>query len=356
MENELAFLDKIRTVTPYTPGEQPKNTNVIKLNTNENPYPPSPSVQKVLEAFDAGVLRKYPDPLCTDLIDELSKVYGVSKDRIFVGVGSDDVLAMSFLTFFNSKKPIVFPDITYSFYDVWADVFRIPYEMIPLKDDFTIDTEAFIKAGCGGVVIPNPNAPTGVFLDTSAIEDIIKAHQDSVVIIDEAYVDFGGQSVLPLIDKYENLLVVQTFSKSRSLAGSRIGFAFGSEKLIKYLSDVKFSFNSYTMDSITQKIGAAALSDTEYFAETTKKIIETREYFKKEVAKLGFTFPDSMSNFVFIHHDKLRAKDLFAALKENNIFVRYFDKPRINDYLRVTIGTKEDMDKLLEFLAEYTKN
>jgi histidinol-phosphate aminotransferase len=355
MEKELAFFDKIRTVTPYTPGEQPKNQNVIKLNTNENPYPPSPKVQKVLEAFEAGVLRKYPDPLCTELIDALSKEYGVSKDRIFVGVGSDDVLAMSFLTFFNSKKPIVFPDITYSFYDVWADVFRIPYEMIPLKDDFTINTEAFVNTDCGGVVIPNPNAPTGVFLETSAIEEIIKAHQDSVVIIDEAYVDFGGRSVLPLIDKYENLLVVQTFSKSRSLAGSRIGFAFGSEKLIKYLSDVKFSFNSYTMDSITQKIGAAALSDKEYFTETTKKIVKTREYFKKEVSKLGFTFPDSMSNFVFIHHDQYNAKDLFAALKENNIFVRYFDKPRINDYLRVTIGTKEDMDKLLAFLSEYTK-
>lgn len=355
MSDRPLFEENIRKVIPYIPGEQPKERDVIKLNTNENPYPPSPAVEKVLKDFNYGILRKYPDPLASDLVKALSTIYSVPEDQIFVGVGSDDVLAMSFLTFFNSKKPIVFPDITYSFYDVWADVFRIPYETIPLKEDFTIDTEAFTKASCGGVVIPNPNAPTGVFLDTSDIEEIIKAHQDSVVIIDEAYIDFGGKSVLPLIDKYQNLLVVQTFSKSRSLAGSRIGFAFGSETLIKYLSDVKFSFNSYTMDSITQKIGAAAVSDTEYFHETTKRIIETREYFKKEAAKLGFTFPDSMSNFVFIHHDKYNAKDLFNSLKENNIFVRYFEKPRINDYLRVTIGTKEEMDKLLEFLREYTK-
>lgn len=352
---EKEFIKNIRTVVPYTPGEQPKEKDVIKLNTNENPYPPSPAVKRVLEEFNAGILRKYPDPLCTELVSALSEVYGVSKEKIFVGVGSDDVLAMSFLTFFNSEKPIVFPDITYSFYDVWADVFRIPYETIPLKDDFTIDTEAFLNKDCGGVVIPNPNAPTGVFLDTSSIEEIIKAHKDSVVIIDEAYVDFGGESVLPLIDKYENLLVVRTFSKSRSLAGSRIGYAFGSETLIKYLSDVKFSFNSYTIDSVTQKIGVASLSDKVYFEETLKKIIDTREYFKKEVSSLGFTFPDSMSNFLFIHHDKYDAKELFEALKQNKIFVRYFDKPRINDYLRVTIGTKDEMDKLLEFLKCYTK-
>lgn len=355
MSDRPLFEENIRKVIPYIPGEQPKERDVIKLNTNENPYPPSPAVEKVLKDFNYGILRKYPDPLASDLVKALSTIYSVPEDQIFVGVGSDDVLAMSFLTFFNSKKPIVFPDITYSFYDVWADVFRIPYETIPLTEDFTIDTRAFIDSDCGGIVLPNPNAPTGVYLDTDEIEEIIKAHQDSVVIIDEAYIDFGGKSVLPLIYKYDNLLVVQTFSKSRALAGSRIGFAFGSKTLIKYLSDVKFSFNSYTMDSVTQKLGAACLLDEAYFHETVEKIVSTREYFKAEVSKSGFTYPDSMSNFVFIHHDSFKAKDLFLALKENNIFVRYFDKPRINDYLRVTIGTKEDMDTLLSFLREYTK-
>ncbi len=344
----------VRTVVPYTPGEQPKIKNIIKLNTNENPYPPAPGVAEVLREMEIADLRKYPAPAADLLVEELSKRYNVPKDQIFVGVGSDDVLAMSFLTFFGSDKKILFPDISYSFYDVWADVFRIPYETVALDEAFKIDPEDYKKEN-GGIIFPNPNAPTGELLPIEAVEDIIRSNPESVVIVDEAYIDFGGESALPLIDKYENLLVVQTFSKSRSMAGMRIGFAFGSKKLIGYLQDVKYSFNSYTMNTPSILAGAAALKDEAYFKQTTAKIIATRERVKIQLKELGFTMPDSASNFLFIHHDKVAAKELFGALREAAIIVRYFDKPRINDYLRVTIGTDEEMDTLISFLAEYLK-
>ena len=270
---------------------------------------------------------------------------------MFVGVGSDDVISQTFLTFFNSDKEILFPDITYSFYDVWAELYRIPYRTVPLKDDFTINPDDY-KCDNGGIIIPNPNAPTGVFESLDTIEEILKANPTSVVVIDEAYIDFGGTSCLPLIDKYENLLVVQTFSKSRSMAGMRIGFAIGSKKLIKYLSDVKFSVNSYTMNPLSVIGGAAAVEDEEYFQKTTQEIINTREYSKKRLTELGFTFPDSMSNFIFASHKKVPAKEIFTKLKEQGIYVRYWDKPRINNHLRISIGTKENMDKVFEKLAE----
>ena len=244
----MSWENNVRKVVPYVAGEQPKNKNVIKLNTNECPYPPAPGVEAVLNHFDYDVLRKYPDQDVTDLREVLAKRYGVPSEQVFVGVGSDDVLAMAFLTFFNSDKPILFPDITYSFYDVWADLYRIPYECQALDENFEIKKEDYLKEN-GGIIIANPNAPTGVAAPVSMIEEIIKANQDVVVIVDEAYVDFGGESCLPLIEKYENLLVVQTFSKSRSMAGMRIGFAIGSKKLIGFLSDAKFSFNSYTMNA-----------------------------------------------------------------------------------------------------------
>ena len=345
--------EKVHKVTPYTPGEQPKSANVIKLNTNENPYPPAGAVQKAIADFDYELLRKYPDPTASGLIGALSDTYKVPADQIFVGVGSDDVLAMSFLSFFTSGEKILFPDVTYSFYDVWADEFRIPFETVPLKSDFSIDVDGFCKGTAGGIVIPNPNAPTGLDAGTASLEKIIRSNPQCVVIIDEAYVDFGAESVLPLIEKYDNLLVTQTFSKSRSLAGSRIGFAFGSKKLIKYLNDVKYSFNSYTMDAITQKVGVAALSDPEYFKMRCLAIINERERAKKRFAELGFDFPDSKSNFIFVHHPKVAAEDIFAALRENNIFVRHFDGERVHDHLRVTIGTEEQMDALFEFLGKY---
>ncbi len=342
----------VRRVVPYTPGEQPNQPGMIKLNTNENPYPPSPKVAEAIRDFDEDRLRLYPDPTAGALVQALAARYQVKPSQVFVGVGSDDVLAMCFLTFFNSKKPVLFPDITYSFYDVWADVFRIPYVVQPLDEHLCIRPTDYYKEN-GGVIFPNPNAPTGVLMELSQIEDIVSHNPDVICIVDEAYIDFGGVSALPLIEKYDNLLVVQTFSKSRSMAGARIGYVFGSEKLIKYLNDVKYSFNSYTMDQLTLVTGAAALSDEAYFQETLAKIIATRERVKGELRALGFTMPDSKSNFLFISHPKVAAKELFGMLREKNIYVRYFDKPRIDNMLRVTIGTDEEMDRLITCLKEY---
>ena len=341
----------VRRVVPYTPGEQPQVTDVVKLNTNENPYPPSPSVRAILEDFEYGRMRLYPDPDSSVLVDAIAKRYNVKSSQVFAGVGSDDVLAIAFMTFFGSEKPVIFPNITYSFYDVWADVYRIPYKQIPLNSDFTINREDYITEN-GGIVIANPNAPTGVMETIENIEYIVKNNPDSVVIIDEAYVDFGGESCLPLVEKYENLLVVQTYSKSRSMAGMRIGFAIGSEKLIKYMNDVKFSINSYTMNPITQLCGAASMADEEYFRETVDRIIATRERSKARLADLGFVFPDSKTNFIFASPQKVSAQVIFEELKKRNIFVRYWNKPIICDYLRISIGTDEEMDRLFNALEE----
>lgn len=341
----------VRRVVPYVPGEQPQESGVIKLNTNENPYPPAPGVRRILDDFDCGRMRLYPDPDASVLVDAIAENYGLKRGNVFVGVGSDDVLAMAFMTFFGSDKPILFPDITYSFYDVWADVYRIPYEVKPLRSDFTINPEDY-KCPNGGIVIANPNAPTGVLAGVDMLEDIIRANPDSVVIIDEAYIDFGGESCLSLIDKYENLLVVQTFSKSRSMAGMRIGFAMGSEKLIGYMNDVKFSINSYTMNTVTQLCGAEAVRDKKYFTDTVNKIIETRESSKKRLSELGFTFTDSMSNFIFGSPQKKPAQYVFEELKKRHIYVRYWNKPIIRDYLRITVGTPEEMEKLFAALEE----
>ncbi len=343
--------NNIRKVIPYTPGEQPDQPDMIKLNTNENPYPPSPMVDKAMRELDPDTMRLYPDPTAGELVNAIAGYYNVKPEQVFVGVGSDDVLAMAFLTYFNSGKPILFPDITYSFYDVWADTFRIPYRQIPLKEDFSIDPEDY-KTENGGIIFPNPNAPTGETVPVEAIEDIVRSNPDVVVIIDEAYVDFGTESALPLIEKYDNLLVVQTFSKSRSMAGMRVGFCFGNEKLISFLSDVKYSFNSYTMNRTSIKMGAAAIKDDAYFRKTCRQIIETREWTKKELAKLGFVFGDSKANFVFAKHSSAAASEIFAELRKKHIYVRYFNKPRIDNYLRITIGTQEEMMRLMEALRE----
>lgn len=344
----------VRKVVPYTPGEQPKERNLIKLNTNENPYPPAPGVAKCIQEFDTDRLRLYPDPAISDLVGELARYHGLKPEQIFVGIGSDDVLAMCFLTFFGSQQPILFPDITYSFYDVWADMLRIPYVTKPLDEQFRICAKDY-KEPNGGIIFPNPNAPTGVELDQTEIEKILDANRDVIVIVDEAYVDFGAQTALPLLETYENLIIVRTFSKSRSMAGSRIGYAMASEKIIKYLNDVKYSFNSYTMDHLSIAAGVAAVRDQEYFEETLKKIIETREATKKELAALGFSFCDSKSNFIFARHESCPAKELFEALKQEKIFVRYFAKPRIDEYLRITIGTDAQMQQFLAFVRRYLK-
>ena len=348
----MSWEDNVRKVVPYTPGEQPQNPNVIKLNTNECPYPPAPGVAKALQSFQADALRLYPDPAASDLTKALADYYGVKQSEVFVGVGSDDVLAMIFMTFFNSKKPLLFPDITYSFYDVWADLFRIPYRQIPLNDEFEINKEDYIGKECGGIIFPNPNAPTGVLVDLAFIEDIVKANPDVIVVVDEAYIDFGGISALPLIKKYDNLLVVQTFSKSRAMAGIRIGYAFGCEKLIKYLSDVKFSFNSYTMNRPALALGIEAVRDDAYFKEIVGKIVNTREWVKKELKEMGFVFKDSMSNFIFATHPDYDIVNIFEELRKRDIYVRHFNGERIRDYLRITIGTDEEMKTLINAIKE----
>lgn len=348
----MSWEDGVRKVVPYVAGEQPKQKGVVKLNTNECPYPPAPAVAKLAENLDTDAFRLYPDPDTTSIVSALADYYKVKKEQVFVGVGSDDVISMAFLTFFNKEKPILFPDVTYSFYDVWADLYRIPYKTVPLKEDWSIDVEGF-KQENGGVIFPNPNAPTGLLLELDYVEEIIKANQDVVVIVDEAYIDFGGKSALSLIEKYENLLVVQTFSKSRAMAGLRIGFCIGNEKLIKYLNDVKFSFNSYTMNMPSQALGVAAVLDDAYFKEVTGKIVATREWTKKELTRLGFTFPDSMANFIFASHKSVPAKDIFNYLRQQNIYVRYWNKDRINNSLRITIGTDAQMQLLITALEVY---
>ncbi|MCR4672567.1 MAG: aminotransferase class I/II-fold pyridoxal phosphate-dependent enzyme [Lachnospiraceae bacterium] len=354
-----SWRDNVRRVTPYTPGEQPHVAGMIKLNTNEDPYPPAPEVIKALQEVPAGDLRLYPDPAASDLVNAIAAYHGVSPDQVFVGVGSDDVLAVAFMTFFNSGKPIFFPDITYSFYPVWAELFRIPYETKALGEIFEIRPEDY-AGGNGGVVFPNPNAPTSRLENLDTVENILQNNPESAVIVDEAYIDFAGNgkdsgvfSALSLLNKYENLLVVRTFSKSRSLAGMRIGYAIGSAEMIKAMSDDRYSFNSYTMNRTAIAAGTAAIGNEEYFRSCIAKVIATRERAKAEFTALGFTYPEPSGNFIFVSHPACPAKELFSALRSRHIYVRYFDVPRIDNCLRVTIGTDEQMEALFDFLKEY---
>ena len=348
------FEENIRRVTPYVPGEQPSGSDIIKLNTNESPFAPSTMVQMSIASMMPDALRKYPDPDAKDLVREIASYYDVDENKVFVGVGSDDILGMSFLTFFNSDKPVLFPDITYSFYDVWADLYDIKYEKIPLTEEFEIDPKKYKKENCG-IVFANPNAPTGIALPKAQVEEIIAANPDSVVIVDEAYIDFGGETVLDLIDKYENLLVVRTFSKSRALAGMRVGYAFGSETLINALKDVKFSYNSYTLNVAAIRGAKAAIKDDEYFKGLVDEIKRTREETKMKLKKMGFDCTNSQTNFLFATHESMPAKEIFEKLREKSIYVRYFDKPRIDSYIRITIGTKEQMNALVMALEDIIK-
>ncbi len=344
------LLKNIRSVEPYVPGEQPQE-KVVKLNTNENPYPPAPGVQEALASLDPADFRLYPDPASGVLVKALAENYKVSEDQIFVGVGSDDVLALCFLTFFNSGKPILFPDITYSFYKVWADLYRIPYECPELDKDFRIVKEDYYRQN-GGIIFPNPNAPTAIYEELDFIEDVLEHNRDSIVIVDEAYVDFAGRSAMELVGKYDNLIVTQTFSKARSMAGMRIGYAVSDPDLIRCLNDVKYSFNSYTMSRAALVCGAAAVKDRDYLEETVRKIKETRERTKKELAELGFEFTDSKANFLFARHPEHDAGQLFEELKKANIYVRHWKDEKISQYLRITIGTDEEMDELFDFLRK----
>lgn len=342
----------IRVAEPYVPGEQPQFADMIKLNTNENPYPPAPGVAQVLKNMDAGKLKLYPKPDAKELVEALAEEYGVKTEQVFVGVGSDDVLGMAFLTCFHGEKEILFPDITYSFYPVWADLFSIPYRCPALDENFCICKEDYFVPN-GGVVIANPNAPTSVALPLAEIEDIVAHNPDSVVIVDEAYVDFGGESALPLVEKYENLLVVQTFSKSRSMAGMRIGFAIGSKELIDAMYAVRNSYNSYTMNYPSILCGVEAVRDRVYFEQTKAAIVATREKTAEKLRELGFRVLPSAANFLFVSHERVPAEELFWMLRENHIFVRYFKKPRIQNFLRVTIGTPEEMERFLEEVERY---
>lgn len=348
----MGFKDNLRKIAPYIPGEQPKDiSKVIKLNTNENPYPASPGAEEIACNLRDDKMRLYPPTDAGKLSRAIAKYYGVPEKNTFVGVGSDDVLATAFIACFNSDKPILFPDVTYSFYDVWAELYKIPYKTVPLDDDFKIVKEDYLQEN-GGIVIANPNAPTSINLPLEDVEFIIKNNPDSVVIVDEAYVDFGGESAIPLLKKYDNLMVVQTFSKSRSMAGMRIGYAFASDAIIQAMNDVKFSINSYTMNYPAVEMGVAAIDDEEYYKATIAKIVKTREKAVKELKKREFTVLDSKTNFLFISHKRVKALKLFADLKNRGIFVRHWDKPRIGNFLRVTVGTDAQMKKLYEALDE----
>lgn len=345
----------LRVVEPYVPGEQPKYEDMIKLNTNENPYPPAPGVEAVLKSMETGDFRLYPKPDARELVDALAAEYQVPAEQVFVGVGSDDVLGMAFLTCFNGEKEILFPDITYSFYPVWADLFKIPYKRPSLDENFRIKKEDYFVPN-GGIVIANPNAPTSIAMPLGEIEEIVKKNPDSVVIIDEAYVDFGGESALPLVEKYENLLVVQTFSKSRSMAGMRIGFAIGNKELIDAMYAVRNSYNSYTMNMPSILCGVEAVKDRAYFDKTRNAIMETREDVAKKLTALGFTVLPSCTNFLFAAHESVPAEELFAMLREKHIYVRYFKQPRIENYLRITIGTPEQMERFLAEVEKYLRH
>lgn len=349
------WMKNLRNIEPYVPGEQSKDKDIVKINANENPYPPSPKAIEALKSFDTNKLRFYPSANSTKLKEAIAKYYKVDVSNVFVGNGSDDVLAVAFQSFFNSEKPIFYPDLTYSFYPVWCSLFGIKYKNYPVGDDFRINPEDY-KEKNGGVVIPNPNAPTSLGEGLDFVEKILNYNQDSVVIIDEAYVDFGGTSSIPLIDKYENLLVTGTFSKSRSLAGLRIGFAIGSKALIDVMEAVKNSYNSYTVDSLSIEMGAASIEDDEYFKSTCKKVIKTRERVTLELEKLGFDVLDSQTNFIFVTHNKHNMKSLFEYLKTQKVFIRYFSLPRIENYVRITIGTNEEMDIFLEKTKEFILN
>lgn len=346
------WMKNLRDIEPYVPGEQSMEKNIVKINANENPYPPSPEAIKAINEFDCNRLRFYPDANALEFKKALAEFYGVSVENVFLGNGSDDVLALSFQAFFNSDKPIAYPDITYSFYPVWCRLFNIPYKNYPLDDNFRINPEDY-KEENGGVIIPNPNAPTSLGEGREFIEKIMEYNKDSVVIIDEAYVDFGGYSSVELTKKYENLLITGTFSKSRSLAGMRIGYAIGSKTLISVLEAVKNSYNSYTLNSVSMAAGTAAIKDRAYFESTVSKVIATRQRVAEELRALGFTVLNSQTNFLFATHNAINIKDYFEWLKAQKVFIRYFNLPRINNYVRITIGTDDEMNVFLNKTKEY---
>ena len=340
---------RVHELDPYTPGEQPQDQQYIKLNTNENPYPPSPQAITAMRHAASDNMRLYPDPNAQVLKQAIADFYQLTPEQVFVGNSSDEVLAHTFVALLKHEKPLLFPDISYSFYPAYCRLFGITAEQIPLADDFTIRTQDYERPN-GGIIFPNPNAPSGIALTLTDIEKILRANPESVVVIDEAYIDFGGDTATPLIQQYPNLLITQTFSKSRSLAGLRVGFAMGHPELIEGLERVKNSFNSYPLDRAAIAGATASINDKDYFNETCDKIIHTREKTSQALAQLGFNVLESKTNFVFAKPAKKDAQTLYAALKNKGILVRYFNAPRIDDYLRITIGTDEEMEQLIDTL------
>lgn len=352
--------DRTKGIKPYVPGEQPEDPSAwVKINTNENPYPPSPRVVEAIlsemggkQSLSGANLRLYPSAEAAPFLDAVCERYGLKRSQVFAGNGSDEILAFSFMAFWDKNRPVISPAVTYSFYPVYASIFDIPYRAIPMKNDIEVDCDA-IAVQKGGVVLANPNAPTSIALPLDDIRRILEAHRDDVVLVDEAYVDYGGESAIGLITEFDNLLVVRTLSKSYSLAGMRIGFATGNPELIEGLRRMKDSFNSYTIDRLAIVAGAAAILDRDYFDRTREMVLATRERTAEKLRELGFAMPASSTNFLFVTHPEHSAKDIFSFLKEKKILVRHFNTAGIENYLRITIGTDEEMDRLLSVLKEF---
>ena len=345
---------KHEKLVPYTPGEQPKDMKYIKLNTNESPYPPSEKAIKEASK-EAELLRLYPDPECTLLREDIAAYYGVEKENVVLSNGSDEILNFAFIAYGDNNHPFVFPDITYGFYNVFCAVNNIPYEEIPLSEDFTIDFDKYCAVN-KNIVIANPNAPTGIFAPLSEIERVAKTNPDNIVIVDEAYVDFGGESAIPLTKKYDNIIVIQTFSKSRSMAGGRLGFAVASQAICTDLNTIRYSINPYNINRMTMAAGRSAICDNEYFEKNRQEIIKTREKTAASLREMGFSLTDSKTNFLFAKSDRISGEDLYKKLRENGILVRHFTGERIREYNRITIGTPEDMEAFIDTVKEILKD
>ena len=344
------FSSRLSQLTPYTPGEQPQERQYVKLNTNESPFPPSPLAQR-LSRQEAGSLQLYSDPKVKKLVEIGAEVFGVAENEILFSNSSDEALNFAFIAFCDETHPAAFPDITYGFYPVFAQLNRIAFEEIPVKEDLSINAEDYIGIG-RTIFLANPNAPTGIALPRAEVERIIQSNPDNIVVVDEAYVDFGAESCRELIHTYDNLIVIQTFSKSRSMAGARLGFTFGCADLIADLKTIKYSTNPYNVNRMTMNAGIGALADDAYFRKNCQMIIETRAFTEKALTELGFTMTNSLANFLFVKHEKIDGKELYLALKEKGILIRHFDKERLKDYNRITIGSRQQMETLIDALKE----
>jgi histidinol-phosphate aminotransferase len=343
--------DVVTQLTPYVPGEQPRLSKLVKLNTNEHPYPPAPGVLQAIASVDGDSLRRYPDPESIALREAFARRNSLQPEKVFLGNGSDEVLAHTFQALLRHELPLLFPDITYSFYPVWSELYQLPWRAVPLKADFTVDPADY-RGNNGGIIIPNPNAPTGILMGLDTIRALLEQNPDSVVVIDEAYIDFGGESAVALIPEFDNLLVVQTMSKSWALAGLRVGVAMGNAELVEGLQRVKNSFNSYPLDVLAQRAALAALADEPYFDSACARVVASRERLAAAMVGLGFEVLPSAANFILARHADRSAPELFEQLRSRGIIVRYFDLPRIDEYLRISIGTDEQCDELLSALVE----